>query len=55
MMSSSLLITVRGAAVRVHSPLHLELHLDVRELQGQVHAEPSRAPCVCLPSVAYKE
>jgi hypothetical protein len=33
-------------ADRVHSLVHLELHLDVREHQGQVPAEQTRAPRV---------
>lgn len=35
--------------------VHLQLHLDLRDHQGQVHAEPARPTSLRLPPIAHQE
>lgn len=45
----------RGSTDRVHPSLHIKLHLELREHQGQVHAKPIGAAGLCVLTVPDKE
>lgn len=45
----------RRSANRVHPSLHIKLYLELREYQGQVHAEPIGSAGVRFPAVSHQE